>query len=105
MKRLIELDAALKLISEEGINQAEQYADRHHPVVLAYGDCYEKLTKLPAIEYEEQKTGEWLVDEFGHYCSVCHEYAQNGGDEFRPSPFCPECGACLNRHQQEERPE
>lgn len=37
MKRLIELDAALKLISEEGINQDEQHADRHHPVVLAYG--------------------------------------------------------------------
>lgn len=46
---LIERDTLSKRIKEETINQAEFYADRWHPVVLAYGDCYGKVQNAPTI--------------------------------------------------------
>ena len=46
---LIERDKLSKRIKEETINQAEFYADRWHPVVLAYGDCYGKVQNAPTI--------------------------------------------------------
>ena len=46
---LIDRDALSKRIKEETINQAEFYADRWHPVVLAYGDCYGKVQNAPTI--------------------------------------------------------
>lgn len=54
---LIERDTLSKRIKEETINQAEFYADRRHPVVLAYGDCYGKVQNAPTIipaDKEEQ---------------------------------------------------
>ena len=54
--RLIEADALAKRIKDEGRNQAEYYADRYAPVVMAYGDCYGKVesatTIIPATEVE-----------------------------------------------------
>lgn len=51
--RLGDLDHLQKRIQEEGINQAEQIADRNHPIVMAYADCYGKckdeMTVIPAV--------------------------------------------------------
>lgn len=47
--RLGDLDALAECIRTEGKNQAEQLADRHHPVVMAYGDCYGKCKAAPTI--------------------------------------------------------
>ena len=46
---LIDRNTLSKRIKEETINQAEFYADRRHPVVLAYGDCYSKVQNAPTI--------------------------------------------------------
>lgn len=53
---LIERDTLSKRIKEETINQAEFYADRWHPVVLAYGDCYGKVQNAPTIIPADIKT-------------------------------------------------
>lgn len=50
MKEYIERDVALNLIREEVINKAEQYANRNHPVVMAYGDCFGKVKSLPSAD-------------------------------------------------------
>ena len=47
--RLIDADALMKRIRAEGNNQAEQYANRRSPVVMAYGDCYGKCKDAPTI--------------------------------------------------------
>ena len=52
---LIDRDALNKRIKEETINQAEFYADRWHPVVLAYGDCYGKVQNAPAVIPADRK--------------------------------------------------
>ena len=55
--RLIDADALASRIKEEGRNQAEYYADRYAPVVMAYGDCYGKVESAPTIiEAEEGET-------------------------------------------------
>lgn len=46
---LIERNTLSKSIKKETINQAEFYADRMNPVVLAYGDCYSKVQDAPTI--------------------------------------------------------
>jgi hypothetical protein len=47
--RLIDADVLAKRIKDEGRNQAEYYADRYAPVVMAYGDCYGKAQSAPTI--------------------------------------------------------
>ena len=47
--RLKDADVLIEQIREEGINQAESYANRNHPVVRAYGDCYGKVVDAPTI--------------------------------------------------------
>ena len=47
--RCIDADALAKRIKDEGQNQAEYYADRYAPVVMAYGDCYGKVQSAPTI--------------------------------------------------------
>lgn len=51
--RFIDADPLMLRIKEEAINQAESYADRHHAVVLAYGDCYGKIESAPTIDAVE----------------------------------------------------
>lgn len=50
MNDLISKSALLKRIGDEVRNQAELYADRNNLVVLAYGDCYEKVQTAPTID-------------------------------------------------------
>lgn len=47
--RCIDADALAKRIKDERRNQAEYYADRYAPVVMAYGDCYGKVQSAPTI--------------------------------------------------------
>lgn len=47
--RLGDLNELERRIKEEGANQAEQYGDRRHPVVMAYGDCFGKVKSAPTI--------------------------------------------------------
>ena len=53
MPEYIEREIALKQIKKEGINQAEEYAWRYHPVVMAYGDCYGIVKSIPAVDVVE----------------------------------------------------
>lgn len=46
---LIDADVLAKRIKDEGRHQAEYYADRYAPVVLAYADCYGKVESAPTI--------------------------------------------------------
>ena len=40
------------------------------------------------------KHGEWIIDEFGHKCSVCREYVESPPDgESIHMKYCPNCGA------------
>ena len=50
MSDLISKSALLKRIGDEARNQAELYADRNNLVVLAYGDCYDKVQTAPTID-------------------------------------------------------
>ena len=100
-KGYIERDIALKLIKEEGINQAEQYADRHHPVVMAYGDCFGKIKSLPTADVEEVKHGMWIDDGDCFHCSVCNKTYQLGSlqtiyDVKRCWQYCANCGAKMD---------
>ena len=56
---LIDRNTLSKRIKEETINQAEFYADRRHPVVLAYGDCYSKVQNAPTIIPAEEEGEGW----------------------------------------------
>lgn len=53
--RLGDLDELERRIKEEGANQAEQYGDRRHPVVMAYGDCFGKVKSAPTIIPAEEE--------------------------------------------------
>lgn len=53
MAEYIEREALLKKIREEGINQAEQYAERYHPVVMVYGHCFGLVKNAPAADVVE----------------------------------------------------
>ena len=99
-KEYIERDAALKLIREEGVNQAEQYANIHHLVVLAYGDCFGKIKSLPTADVVEVKHGEWIEkfkDGFWYYdCPFCDDgYVVMEKDENKPN-YCGNCGAKMD---------
>lgn len=52
--RLVDADALAKRIKDEGRHQAEYYADRYAPVVLAYADCYGKVESAPTIIHAEE---------------------------------------------------
>ena len=56
--RLIDADVLAKRIKDEGRNQAEYYADRYAPVVMAYGDCYEKVQSAPTIIQAEENNND-----------------------------------------------
>lgn len=53
--RLGDLDELEKRIKEEGRNQAEFFATRYHPVILAYGDCLGKCQSTPTIIPESEE--------------------------------------------------
>lgn len=108
MVEYIKREDALKIIRQEGINQAEQYANRHHPVVMAYGDCFGKIKSLPTTEVEEVKHGHWIKTDRGVRnnpitgepmrvyacdCSCCGWHTGNQGVEFKR---CPMCGAIMD---------
>ena len=49
MSDLISREALMRRIQSEGKNQASQNANRHDPIVLAYGDCYAMTKFAPAV--------------------------------------------------------
>lgn len=53
------------------------------------------------IEVATVRHGRWEIDEFGHFCTVCQEYAEeveNGEGQLKPltTPYCPNCGAKMD---------
>lgn len=53
----------------------------------------EKLDTIPSADVRPVVHGKWEYEEYGCYCSICHEYALE--DEYGPhkTSYCPECGA------------
>lgn len=101
MAEYIEREAAIKLIREEGRNQAGQYANRYHPVVLAYGDCFGKITNLPIADVVEVRHGEWVyTDKAASWhgkdeCSECH-YSTADRVDLSYFNYCPNCGTKMD---------
>ena len=54
-----------------------------------------------AADVSPVRHGRWEVDEFGHFCTVCREYAEeveNGEGQLEPliTQYCPNCGALMD---------
>ena len=60
------------------------------------------IKAIPAADVAPVVHGRWEVDEFGHFCSACREYAEEierGEDlQLAPmlTPYCPNCGAKMD---------
>ena len=60
------------------------------------------INSIPAADVAPVVHGRWEVDEFGHFCSACREYAEEierGEDlQLAPmlTPYCPNCGAKMD---------
>lgn len=90
--RLIDADALVKKINEEGVNQMEQFPQgRYSESAMTYGHCASMIMYAPTIE----KRGEWIniprhpeeaVYVWG--CSVC-----GFTHDFGLLNYCPTCGA------------
>ena len=46
----------------------------------------------PTVDAVEVVHGRWDIDEFGVFCTVCKEYAEDD----RRTTCCPECGAKMD---------
>ena len=62
----------------------------HDPRDRFYADC-------PLPEAHPVWHGRWKVDEFGHFCSACGEYAPTEDEYgFAQMHYCPNCGAKMD---------
>ena len=50
------------------------------------------LDNAPTTDAVEVVHGRWDIDEFGVFCTVCKEYAEDD----RRTTCCPECGAKMD---------
>ena len=74
-------------------------------------ECAEAIEKLPAIDAEPVRHGRWMD---GHragyelslywfiYCSECL-YERDDDDHDKDTPFCPHCGARMDKEEHDER--
>ena len=44
-------------------------------------------------EAAQTTAGRWLIDDMGHYCSVCGKPME----DYRKTPFCPWCGSKMEK--------
>lgn len=51
------------------------------------------ISEIPAASVREDVRARWEYDEFGCYCTACHEYAVDVDGVPHKTEYCPECGA------------
>ena len=57
--------------------------------------------RVESTDVAPVRHGRWAIDEFGHYCTACREYAEeveNGEGQLKPltTPYCPNCGCIMD---------
>lgn len=84
--RLVDADAVLYALVEEGQNNATKYGFRlGERIKFTPTQVDEIVDRMPTIE--ERKTGKWIDGYKRQTCSVCK---QKG---YRSWNFCPNCGS------------
>ena len=70
-----------------------------------YGIAITAIMEMPAADVVEVKNGEWHLlyncANEGVYCSVCHKkvYKTDYANQKIKSPFCPNCGAKMDKKE------
>lgn len=77
-----------------------------------FRDCIDLLDSIPAADVAPVRRGRWefgkdLSDSFGSinknkyhlYCSECRQTVDNDPDFDVDTPFCPWCGAKMNKEE------
>ena len=73
----------------------EDLTDKEKAKVLAY------LLVSPTADVEEVKHGEWETDFCDYVCSVCGGHISDCAlDDYSEPPYCPICGAKMDRKEQ-----
>lgn len=90
-------------ISRQATIQAFENADKD--IIADYGERYgcecgfstetvnQTINNTPSADVKPVVYARWEYDEFGCYCSGCHEYAVEVYGEPHKTSYCPECGA------------
>lgn len=94
--RLIELEAALKVLTKEAVFCVENFKDGEARGLVT---AKESISKLPTIEAEPVRHGRWERNT----CSVCGNvnpttFMDMYGDYISvKTPYCPKCGAKMDK--------
>ena len=106
MAEYIEREAVEKFI-EDGLNNQDVAKRFGHDAIEIMAEVH----YMPAADVAEVRHGRWIeLDECaneGVYCSVCHkkvykiDYAWSNNPVKMKSPYCPNCGARMDKEDAE----
>lgn len=94
IERQMAIDAIGKAMPEPSTPDFKGVRDYEaHIACEAFSDAAMIIKNISPAKVRPVVHGKWEYNEFGCYCSACHEYALN--DEHGPhkTSYCPECGA------------
>lgn len=88
-------EAAIDIINDMHTERLD-YETEYLPLINAAM----ALQEYESGEYEKVVHAHWEFDEFGCYCTNCHEYADEDNDGVcKQSSYCPECGAKMDEEE------
>ena len=106
MSRYADIDKAMELAARTMVNGSQVAY-----VVMGLPNFVENILNNAEVEAEPRKPGRWITDSDGLLvCSECEAVAlqrawisdEFEGIEFVKSPYCPNCGAAMDKVEREE---
>lgn len=87
----------MRLIDADEVMRDAEYISAFRHGLADMSDLAIVLSGGHTIEAEPVRHGRWKVDEFGHFCSSCGEYALTEDEYgFAQMHYCPNCGAKMD---------
>ena len=80
------------------VNSPSEVQNKNIPLVNQYdGATFRQIEILGILETlpSAERTGRWIENEFGAYCSECGLYAYRSNGIPWKSNYCPMCGAAM----------
>ena len=103
--RLLDGDALEKAIYEWMPKDQEKWMDsKIPPIENLVVSIMMTIQEQQPVDAEPVRHGRWIRDEFGTRCGACGLYAYRDMFDDQPweSPYCPNCGAKMDREQEKQ---